>query len=244
MLRRIELNALLQEFIDAIHTADDEGSFERVAMRTTQRLGFRWFAYLRIADNEPALIASYPRSWTSRYFDLGYQHLDPVVQRARLEHDLFSWGGQISVPVGSREQRKFFDEAVTFGIESGITVPIRGGFGRVAAFTLATDESAVLSDRLLKETRDVIQLVGLYFHTHVTTKLGSAPLSAVAAVLTQRERQCLTWASRGKTAADIAVLVGVAPRTVVFHLENARRKLDATSIAQCVAEALRRGLLN
>jgi hypothetical protein len=74
------------------------------------------------------------------------------------------------------------DEAVTFGIESGITVPIRGGFGRVAAFTLATDESAVLSDRLLKETRDVIQLVGLYFHTHVTTKLGSAPLSAVAAV--------------------------------------------------------------
>jgi LuxR family transcriptional regulator, activator of conjugal transfer of Ti plasmids len=236
---------VLQEFIDAIHTADDEGSFERVATRVTRRLGFRWFAYLRITDNAPALISSYPKSWTSRYFDLGYQHLDPVVQRTRLEHDLFNWGGDISVPVGSTEQRKFFDEAITFGIESGVTVPIRGGFGRIAAFTMATDEPAGQSERLLNESRDVIQLVGLYFHTHVATKLGSAPTTpTVAAVLTQRERQCLMWASRGKTAADIAVLVEIAPRTVVFHLENARRKFGATSIAHCVAEALRRGLLD
>src|SRR5258707_15487383 len=104
------IDHVLQEFIDAIHTADDEKSFERVATVVTQRLGFRWFAYLRITDNAPALICSYPKSWTSRYLDLSYQHLDPVVGRARLEHDVFNWGGDIAVPVGSREQRKFFDE--------------------------------------------------------------------------------------------------------------------------------------
>jgi LuxR family transcriptional activator of conjugal transfer of Ti plasmids len=49
--------------------------------------------------------------------------------------------------------------------------------------------------------------------------------------------------AQGKTIADTAVLVKIAPRTVVFHLENARRKLCAVSTAQCVAEALRRGLL-
>ncbi|WP_461618579.1 helix-turn-helix domain-containing protein [Bradyrhizobium sp. 23AC] len=58
------------------------------------------------------------------------------------------------------------------------------------------------------------------------------------------ERQCLAWTAQGKTVADIAVLVEIAPRTVVFHLENARRKLGAASIAQCVAIALRRGLLS
>ncbi len=62
-------------------------------------------------------------------------------------------------------------------------------------------------------------------------------------VLTQRERQCLAWAARGKTVADVAVLVGIAPRTVVFHLEKARQKLNAASIAQGVAEAMRRGML-
>ncbi len=199
---------VLQEFIDAIYAADNESDFERVATRVTQRLGFRWFAYLRITDNAPALISSYPKSWTSRYFASRYQQLDPVVRRARLEYDSFSWSGGASKSVGTREQRKFFDEAVTFGIKY------------------------------------VIQLVGLYFHTHATTKLDSGSISPAAGdVLTQRERQCLMWASRGKTSVDIAVLVDVAPRTVVFHLENARRKLGANSIAQCVAEALRRGLL-
>jgi LuxR family transcriptional regulator, activator of conjugal transfer of Ti plasmids len=192
----------------------------------------------------PKLISSYPKSWTSRYFNLHYEQLDPVVRRARLEHDLFSWGAGASPPSGTREQRKFFEEATTFGIESGITVPIRGGFGRMAAFTLATDDRAMRPERLVAKSKDVVQLVGLYFHTHVATRLGADCDQADAdGVLTQRERQCLAWAARGKTVADTAILVAIAPRTVVFHLDNARRKLGATSIAQCVAEALRRRLL-
>jgi len=235
---------IFQEFIDAIYTADDAIQFERVATRLTSRLGFRWFAYLRLVDDAPALISSYPKSWTNRYFGLGYQRLDPVVRRARSEHDLFSWGGTAARPTGTREQRRFFDEAMTFGISSGITVPIRGGFGRMAAFTLATDEPIARAEGLLVDSKDVIQLAGLYFHTHATTRLGSSSDSPTrAGVLTQRERQCLAWAAQGKTVADTAILVEIAPRTVVFHLENARRKLDAASIAQCVAEALRRGLL-
>jgi LuxR family transcriptional activator of conjugal transfer of Ti plasmids len=233
-----------QEFVDAIQTANDDASFERVATRVTQRLGFRWFAYLRMAEEKPTLISSYPKSWTSRYFNLKYQHLDPVVQRARREHDLFNWGGSAPKPSGTREQRRFFDEAMTFGITSGVTVPIRCGFGGMAAFTLASDERAGTQEGHLPESPDAIQLVGLYFHTHVAARLGAVFDQPDAGdVLTQRERQCLAWAARGKTVADTAILVGIAPRTVVFHLENARHKLGATSIAQCVAEALRRRLL-
>jgi LuxR family transcriptional regulator, activator of conjugal transfer of Ti plasmids len=233
-----------QEFVDAIQTAHDDDEFERVATRLTQRLGFRWFAYLRIVEDAPKLISSYPKSWTNRYFDLRYELLDPVIRRARLEHDLFSWGSGAATPAGTREQRRFFEEATTFGIQSGITVPIRGGFGRMAAFTLATDDRLMQPERLVAKSRDVVQLVGLYFHTHVAARLAAeSDQPDIDDVLTQRERQCLAWAARGKTVLDTSVLVSIAPRTVVFHLENARRKLDATSIAQCVAEALRRRLL-
>src|SRR5438874_6262217 len=141
-----------QEYIDAIQTADEDAAFERVGTRLAERLGFRWFAYLRLTADQPTLISSYPVSWTSRYFDLGYQQLDPVVNRARLEHSLFSWGDGASVPAGTRAQRKFFEEAMTFGIKSGITVPIRGGFGRIAAFTLATDEASALIERIVAES--------------------------------------------------------------------------------------------
>jgi LuxR family transcriptional activator of conjugal transfer of Ti plasmids len=232
-----------QTFVDAIYTAQDELEFERVATRLAQRLGFRWFAYLRLIQNEPALISSYPRSWTGRYFDLGYQRLDPVVRRASKVHDVFSWGGSAQRPGGTREQQRFFDEAVTFGIRSGITVPIRGGYGRTAAFTLATDEPPTRTEQLLSEAKDVVQLAGLYFHTHATTRLRDRSDTQAPDVLTQRERQCLAWAAQGKTVTDTAMLAEIAPRTVVFHLENARRKLNAASIAQCVAEALRRGLI-
>jgi len=239
-----EIEASFQEFIDAIQVADDEMAFEMVAARITRNLGFKWFAYLRVTNHTPSLISSYPKSWTGRYFDLGYQRVDPVVRRARDEHDLFSWGGEASTPAGTREQNRFFEEATTFGIRSGITVPIRGGFGRMAAFTLATDEVTQSTERLVAESKDVVQLVGLYFHTHVTTRLRvRLDRSDARIILTQRERQCLAWAAQGKIVADIAILVRIAPRTVVFHLENARRKLNAASIAQCVAEALRRGLL-
>lgn len=241
-MRSIERS--FQEFIDAIQTADDEIGFERVATRVTQRLGFRWFAYLRMTDDRPTLISSYPKSWTSRYFDLQYQLLDPVVRRARAERDIFSWGGEVSRPTATREQRRFFEEATTFGIRSGITVPIRAGFGRTAAFTLATDHGNILTERLANEAKDVLQLVALYFHTHVSTRLRAQSYpSDRRSALTQRERQCLTWAAQGKTVADIAILIEATPRTVTFHLGNARRKLNAASIAQLVAEAMRRGLL-
>ena len=231
-----------QEFTDAIQTVDDEIGFARIARRITERLGFQWFAYLHLSGDTPTLISSYPKSWTNRYFDLGYQQIDPVVLRARQESGLFSWSGSAPSARGNREQRRFFDEAMTFGIKSGITVPIRSGFGRMAAFTMASDEPAASVERLVGNRRDVYQLVGLYFHAHVTAKVRTA-VKQGEGVLTQRERQCLAWVARGKTVADTAILIGIAPRTVVFHLEKARQKLDASSIAQCVAEAMRRGLL-
>lgn len=234
-----------QEFVDSIQTADDPNAFERVATRLTHRLGFQRFAYLSLAGDNAMLISSYPKTWTSRYFELGYQQLDPVVLRARVERDLFSWGGAARAPGGDRAQRQFFDEATSFGIRSGITVPIRGGFGRFAAFTLATSEREPDLSRSVGEWRDIIHQAGLYYHVHVAARLEAAPVpqSHAAGELTQRERQCLAWTAQGKTVADTAVLVAIAPRTVVFHLENARRKLGAASIAQCVAVALRRGLL-
>src|SRR5260221_4132382 len=143
-----------QEFIDAIQTADDEIGFEKIARRLTERLGFRWFAYLRVTDETPSLISSYPKSWTARYFDLGYQQLDPVVRRARRESELFSWGGSAPAATGTREQRRFFDEAMTFGIKSGVTVPIRGGFRGIVAFTKANDAPKAAIARLVAAYTD------------------------------------------------------------------------------------------
>jgi DNA-binding NarL/FixJ family response regulator len=57
------------------------------------------------------------------------------------------------------------------------------------------------------------------------------------AMLNEREIEALTWVARGKTSAQIADIIGVSKRTVDFHLDNARIKLDATTRTQAAIKA-------
>jgi DNA-binding response OmpR family regulator len=55
--------------------------------------------------------------------------------------------------------------------------------------------------------------------------------------LNDREAEILTWAARGKTSAQIAEILGLAKRTVDFHLDNARVKLGARTRTEAVVKA-------
>ena len=60
--------------------------------------------------------------------------------------------------------------------------------------------------------------------------------------LTPRERQVLSWVARGKTNAEIARLLWLAPSTVRKHLENVYAKLGVNTRTAAVARFL--GLLD
>ena len=55
--------------------------------------------------------------------------------------------------------------------------------------------------------------------------------------LNDREVEMLTWVARGKTSAEIAQILGLAKRTIDFHLDNARTKLGAATRTQAVVKA-------
>ena len=113
-----------------------------------------------------------------------------------------------------------------------------------AAFTLAADERSLALDRFIETSQDMLRMVGITYHAHVSAKIGRTSTEAAAAgTLTQRERQCLAWISDGKTMQDIAQLLGVSTRGVKFHLDNARRNLAALTLPHAVALAFRQGLL-
>ena len=56
--------------------------------------------------------------------------------------------------------------------------------------------------------------------------------------LTAREREVLTWVARGKTNAEIARLLWLAPSTVAKHLENVYAKLNVKTRTAAVARFL------
>lgn len=61
--------------------------------------------------------------------------------------------------------------------------------------------------------------------------------------LTRRERECLAWASEGKSDWMIGEILKLAEPTVHMHVENAKRKLGSTSRYQAILRAWRLGLL-
>jgi DNA-binding NarL/FixJ family response regulator len=55
--------------------------------------------------------------------------------------------------------------------------------------------------------------------------------------LNDREIETLTWVARGKTSAEIGKMLGLAKRTIDFHLDNARDKLSARTRTEAVIKA-------
>src|SRR6201984_3356333 len=52
-----------------------------------------------------------------------------------------------------------------------------------------------------------------------------------------REIETPTWAARGKTSSEIATILGLAKRTVDFHIDNARIKLGVSTRVQAAIKA-------
>jgi DNA-binding response OmpR family regulator len=61
--------------------------------------------------------------------------------------------------------------------------------------------------------------------------------------LTDREIECLTWAARGKSSAEIAQIIGSIKRNVDFHIETACRKLSVTTRIQAAVKAASGGII-
>ena len=61
--------------------------------------------------------------------------------------------------------------------------------------------------------------------------------------ITEREIECLQWASIGKTAWEISMILSISERTVGFHLTNAATKLQANNRTHAVSIALKKGLI-
>ena len=63
-------------------------------------------------------------------------------------------------------------------------------------------------------------------------------------VLTVRESEILEYVAQGLSTKEIALLVGIAPRTVDRHIENVRLKLRAKNRTHMIACAVMEGLLD
>lgn len=59
--------------------------------------------------------------------------------------------------------------------------------------------------------------------------------------LTEREFECTKWVAAGKTDWEIGQILSISPKTVNYHVENAKRKMSVQTRVQAVVSALLSG---
>lgn len=59
--------------------------------------------------------------------------------------------------------------------------------------------------------------------------------------ITQREKQCIQWASMGKTAWEISQILEISQKTVEFHLANCVKKTNSTNRQHAIVKCILSG---
>jgi LuxR family transcriptional regulator, activator of conjugal transfer of Ti plasmids len=235
------MNEVFEQFVQNLSMHDSTPAIERLLRRTLNQYGFPRFAYLSFAprgdDDDTLAMTTYPSAWVEQYCENRYDRIDPVIARSITTTLPFTWSGDRFDAKLTKKQKWLLEQASEFGIQHGVTIPIHDRQGKVATLTIAACESRSVFHARAEQYRHQLHLIGIYLHAQLRN-VTPASISPLRPCLTQRERSCLQWAARGKSALDTAEIMSVSRRTVVFHTENAKRKLGVATVQQAVAKGL------
>ncbi|MCE7508327.1 LuxR family transcriptional regulator [Alloalcanivorax xenomutans] len=227
----------IRESLRHCDSAESLSELHAAIERFSQRLGFNHFFFMHVLSphriqGSTTLIHNYPEAWCQRYHQENYHRMDPIVEHCRHHTVPVLWRNLFV----NDNQRFFVDQARTHGLKQGITFPIHatGEWGLLSFNWHCAHHDDDFVDRSAL-------LLGQLFASHALEGLRRIQASkrdtAAEAALTQREKQCLLWAAEGKTAWETGQILDIAPRTVVYHLNNAVAKLDASNRTQAAVKA-------
>ncbi len=177
--------------------------------------------------------------------DLGREGLlahDAVVAENFRSYSLQHWADTMARPGGPPRMREVVSLAGDHGFERtaegwGYTFGIQdpaAGVGSVFCFAGLPR---------CERTEEILNLLAPHLHVALR-RMPPLPLPPTPAGLTPREVEVLRWAGQGKTNWEISEILGISQRTAKFHVENAIRKLGASTRAHAVAVGLERRLIS
>jgi LuxR family transcriptional regulator, activator of conjugal transfer of Ti plasmids len=228
-----------QRLTDVSSLARTQQMLKEALADVVQDLGFDSYAYLNVQPVRIFAVSNYAPEWQGQYLTQNYARIDPVVAMAKERMQAFTWSAGAPRSM-SKSLRRFYSEAADFGIRSGISIPIRTAFGHMSMLTLASHKTSLC----LETDIDQIAAVTAVAQLHATMEQQDVePTASVEIDLKAKQALCLKWSAEGKTMRDIASIEGMSFATVNFHLNNARKALDAGSLAQATALATRLKLI-
>lgn len=231
------------DFIHALNHLDSPEAVSTSMRKATARHGFDTLLMFGLPTRnqrfEDVVIGKHwPEEWTRIYGEGHYIHDDPIIRHLRRTTKPFEWREVTFDAERHPRAAELMHLREELGFKNAFVVPVPGAAGTLAGVSMGGTQPDLTS-----RTKPAIHMMAVYaFQTVFDIRVPRGRASY--GILTEREREVLTWAAAGKSAWDIGELLSIAKRTVHAHTQTASRKLGATNQTQAVAMALRDGLIS
>jgi DNA-binding CsgD family transcriptional regulator len=230
----------VREFTDRAAKAQSVEALNQAFASLVAGWGFGNFVAIQVSSRQNDIRAPGARSfgqplisWLHHYRDAGYIHRDVGIARIMTSTEPYWWSEIQSGPL-SHDQLQVFGEAAEFGLSQGLVVPVRQPDGSVWSCLLTADD--------IEENDDVkfaaVVAANYYVGRGALLQAKENRRIDLAYKLTKRQREVVTWLARGLTSDEIGEVLGTSGRTVAHQLDEAKRRLNARTLASLVAEAV------
>lgn len=255
----------LEEALSAIECCGSLPELKQLMQRFCDDSGFCSYNFLDIGNphvDVPFYMGTTGEAWETDYRTNGFVHVDHCVAAARRTNLAFSWD---EVPAAPRQTgpksgaARLMEAAADHGFQNGLVVPFhyRDKVGRYhSSLAVFYWKNSVSSFRfMMKRKKTDLQILIIYWVQKAvdlvsaqrgnSDQFGGGVLEGVAhKPLTDREKDVLAWAARGKTIEETADILSISGETVTTHLRSSMRKLDASNKTHAAVRAVYLGLID
>lgn len=210
----------VEAFVKDVRQLDSQEELAGALGEVALDLGFRYFALTDHVDVRRSSTAirmhNYPAGWAEWFDERSLGGADPVHRATNVTSVGFAWSSLGTMIALTPADRRILELARKQGIGEGFTVPahVPGEAHGSCSFACAAGE------RFADENLPLLQLVGA-FAFEAARRMRRARFPAPRVTLTDRQRECVMWAARGKSDWEIATVLGVSEATVGEHLRHA-----------------------
>ena len=246
----------IEEYLADIERAQTQEELEEKLQSFAENLGFASFCFVDGSTThslKPYHVDT-DKKWAREYMLQGFVSVDPVLSKARRINVPFTWGS-VELPKSRSQVRpgaiRTMEAAIDHGFSEGLVVPFHSvdDLGRIRSMLCSFFWRDTPKDfkRVIQSTSPQLHLYLLYWMQRSTAlrETTTRPTNIVGfedvkqrTYLTDRERDVLSWAARGKTVNETADILGLYHQTVQEHVKSACRRLGAGNKTQAVAKAI------
>lgn len=207
-------------FVRDVRKLETEAALGEALAEISGELGFRYFALTHHVDvragSAAIRIHNYPAGWAEWFDEHSLGLSDPVHRASNITNVGFAWSDLPAMIAMTEQDRRVLDLAYRQGIGEGFTIPahVPGEAHGSCSFAHAS------GDLLAPEHLPLLQLVGA-FAFEAARRMQRARIATAPVALTERQRECVIWAARGKSDWETAQILGVSEATVGEHLRHA-----------------------